>query len=133
MWSDDWFCDEPLEDDVLVDQTGALTALYNELIKPKLSSTTLINTLSYGDPLGGNADVWEQPFAVVVHPQVALVVDMHAHACDAEVIGLLAGRWDRDNNCLYIQAPFPCSATGTGTDKDGSTTTDVELDHIAGN
>lgn len=41
------------------------------------------------------------------------------------MIGLLAGRYDHANKCLYIQAAFPCTSTERSED-DGST--DVELD-----
>ena len=67
----------------------------------------------------------EQPFTVQVHPQVTFVSDLHAHMCDAEVIGLLAGKWDREDKCLYIQSSFPCFST-VRIEDDGST--DVEMD-----
>ena len=51
--------------------------------------------------------------------------DIHAHLCDSEVIGLLAGKYDAEKKCLFIQSPFPCTATDR-SDDDGST--DVELD-----
>lgn len=66
-----------------------------------------------------------QPFSVKVHPQVTFVSDFHAHMCDAEVIGLLAGKWDATNNCIYIQSSFPCFST-VRVEDDGST--DVEMD-----
>ena len=66
-----------------------------------------------------------QPFTVQVHPQVTFVSDLHAHMCDAEVIGLLAGKWNAQENCLYIQSSFPCFST-VRVEDDGST--DVEMD-----
>ena len=45
------------------------------------------------------------------------------------MIGLLAGRWDRENRILYVQAPFSCAATQRTDDDDGSV--DVELDPVA--
>ena len=69
-----------------------------------------------------------QPFRVVVHPQVSLLCDLHGHLSNAEVIGLLAGKWDADRKCIYVQAAFPCNATDR-VDDDGST--DVEMDPTA--
>lgn len=45
----------------------------------------------------------EQPFQVKVMPEVSFICDLHAHLADAEVIGFLGGRWDRDSSTLYIQ------------------------------
>ena len=75
----------------------------------------------------GNENWGNQPFEIKVHPQVGLLCDIHSHICDAEVIGLLAGKWDSDAKILYVQAVFPCTTTNR-TD-DGST--DVEMDPIA--
>ena len=67
----------------------------------------------------------DQPFLVKVHPQATFICDLHAHMCDAEIIGLLAGKWSAAENCLYVQASFPCFSTVRMED-DGST--DVEMD-----
>jgi len=69
-----------------------------------------------------------QPFTVYVHPQVSLLCDIHSHLSDAEVIGLLAGRWDPIERCIYIQTACPCDSTER-IDDDGST--DVEMDPTA--
>ena len=106
---------------------NSLSGLFNELCKPNHNPHTLITSLEYGAPLDEQGLRWEQPFQVIVHPQVSFMCDVHAHMCSSEIIGLLAGKWDSDANTLYIQAPFPCTATDR-TD-DGST--DVELDPIA--
>lgn len=105
----------------------SLHGLFTELCKPNHNPHTLITSLEYGAPLDEHGLKWEQPFQVVVHPQVPFMCDVHAHLCSSEIIGLLAGKWDSSSNTLYIQAPFPCTATDR-TD-DGST--DVELDPIA--
>lgn len=76
-------------------------------------------------PQVSEAAAQEQPFRVQVHPQVTFVSDLHAHMCDAEVIGLLAGKWDAKEKCLYIQSSFPCFST-VRIEDDGST--DVEMD-----
>ncbi|EWM27712.1 JAB1/Mov34/MPN/PAD-1 [Nannochloropsis gaditana] len=65
-----------------------------------------------------------QPFTVKVHPDVPFLCDVHAHLADSEIIGFLAGKFNAEERCLYIQAPFPCRATARSDD--GST--DVEMD-----
>ena len=46
-----------------------------------------------------------------MHPDVAfLYSDLHAHLCDAEIIGLLGGRWDPETREMHVQAPLPCRA-----------------------
>lgn len=87
----------------------------------------LISPYPYGDPEGPGAGV-SQPFQVKVHPQVSLLTDVHSHLCEAEVIGLLGGKWDSEKDILYVQAPFPCTSTERIED-DGST--DVEMDFEA--
>jgi proteasome lid subunit RPN8/RPN11 len=86
-----------------------------------------------------------QPFEVVVNPQVSAVCDVHAHMCEAEIIGLLAGYWydagrpnesanvlpawfqdhNAETNWVFVQQAFPCLSVPTA-DEDGST--DVEMD-----
>lgn len=88
----------------------------------------------------------EQPFVVYVHPQVGVLCDVHAHLCDSEVIGLLAGTVvcsedgantttpDGENGIahprytMYVQQAFPCPST-VRLEDNGST--DVELDPLA--
>jgi len=65
-----------------------------------------------------------QPYELKIHPDVAFLCDLHAHLADAEIIGLLGGRWDPARNAMHVQAPFPCRAVGR--DDDGAT--DVEMD-----
>ena len=60
-----------------------------------------------------------------MHPEVPFVLDLHAHLSSEEIIGFLAGRWDRENDILVIQAAFPCRALITG---EHSSLTDVEMD-----
>lgn len=44
------------------------------------------------------ADFWQ------VHPNVQFVADVHSYMMDsAEVIGVLAGRYDKAGKVLYIQ------------------------------
>ena len=62
-----------------------------------------------------------------MHPDVAFLCDVHAHLADAEIIGLLGGRWDAAQRVVYVQAPFPCRASPR--DDDGAT--DVEMDPVS--
>jgi proteasome lid subunit RPN8/RPN11 len=104
-----------------------VTALCQQLARSDLDAHLLIEPHQYG--VEGDAGEGKvQPFNIVVHPQVWLVTDVHSHLCDAEVIGLLAGRWDASLKCIYVQNAFPCSSTER-PDDDGST--DVELDPSA--
>jgi proteasome lid subunit RPN8/RPN11 len=97
--------------------------LYKELSLGTLDPHQLITPFKFGE--AGFVEKESQPFRVVVHPQVALICDIHSHTSEAEVIGFLAGKWDADSHTLFIQAPIPCSSTERIEDN-GST--DVELD-----
>lgn len=70
-----------------------------------------------------------QPFEVKVCEDVAFITDLHSHISDSEVIGLLGGRYDDVEKCLYIQAAFPCKST---VRKDEGFT-DVEMDPASQN
>lgn len=93
---------------------------------------------------GGSSQV--QPFTVRVSPDAACLADLHAHLAMSEVIGLLGGRWEPEERCVYIQvrfiegfsffeasnsnlllsiqAAFPCKAADSGS-------TDVEMDPVS--
>lgn len=94
-----------------------------ELSSSDLSNHSLITPIAYGML----EDKLVQPYRIKVHPQVPFLCDLHSHLCVAEVIGLLAGRWDQAERVMYIQASFPCAATQRADD--GSV--DVELDPVA--
>ena len=68
-----------------------------------------------------------QPFALKCHPDAAFLCDLHAHLCEAEIIGLLGGRWDAARKIVHVQAPFPCAAVAR--EDDGAT--DVEMDPVS--
>ncbi len=95
----------------------------------------LVSPHVYGEKDGAGANQ-QQPFKIVVHPQVGLMADIHSRLCEAEVIGLLAGLWvepgqtDKDDRrgTIYVQCLFPCTSTRRDDD-DGST--DVELSPAA--
>ena len=46
----------------------------------------------HNDPLG----IGTQPFVLKVSPEALIVMDFHAHLLWREVIGFLAGSWDRN-------------------------------------
>ena len=98
-----------------------------ELASSSINPHLLVSPHGYGE-LNGAGQNREQPFQIKVHPQVGMISDVHSHLCDAEVIGLLAGKYDVKKKILYIQFPFPCVSTVRSED-DGST--DVELDPVA--
>jgi proteasome lid subunit RPN8/RPN11 len=99
----------------------AIKQLFRDLKQGTSKPHSLMTPFTYGE-VGKPSET--QPFRVVVHPQVSLVCDLHCHITDAEIIGILAGRWDRENSVLYIQAAIPCSSSNSGA-------TDVELDSEA--
>ena len=68
-----------------------------------------------------------QPFAVKVCPDVTFMADLHSHVSNSEVIGLLGGKYDEVEKCLYIQAAFPCKST----DRSDGGFTDVEMDPVS--
>jgi proteasome lid subunit RPN8/RPN11 len=68
-----------------------------------------------------------QPFAVKVCPDAMFLADFHAHLSESEIIGLLGGRYVPSENCLYVQAAYPCKSTSRGD----AGLTDVEMDPIS--
>lgn len=74
-----------------------------------------------------------QPFALQVHSNVLLAMDFHAHLMSTEIIGFLAGSWDKTEKRKYsnfrkwvlstqlnfdvgicIKEAFPCRSLNTG-------------------
>ena len=98
-----------------------------ELSSSSINPHVLVSPHAYGEYNGAGQNK-VQPFTVKVHPQVGMLADVHSHLCEAEVIGLLAGKYDAENKIIYIQFPFPCVSTVREEDN-GST--DVELDPVA--
>jgi len=68
-----------------------------------------------------------QPFTVRVCPDALILADLHAHLSESEIIGLLGGRYEPSERCIYIQAAFPCKST---VRTDGGHT-DVEMDPVS--
>lgn len=98
--------------------------LYSQLCRFDCDPYLLVTPFCFGAEGGVAADL-AQPFRVVVHPQCSLLCEIHSHLSDAEVIGLLAGRWDEETRILFVQLPFPCIST-SAVANNGST--DVEMD-----
>lgn len=98
--------------------------LARELRSKNVEPHLLISPYRFGEE-GGVVPNQVQPFTVKVHPQVGFVCDVHSHMSDAEVIGFLAGKWDPESKCLYIQTAVPCTATVREEDFGE---TDVEID-----
>eukprot|EP00210_Caulerpa_lentillifera_P000275 g268.t1 len=67
-----------------------------------------------------------QPFTLHISAQVLLLMDFHSHLSEFEVIGLLAGHWDRDRRHLSILEALPCQRESGSEDR-----ISVELDPIS--
>jgi len=68
-----------------------------------------------------------QSFDVHVNPRAAFVCDLHAHLSNAEIIGLLCGRWDPEAKIVTIEQAFPCrSLQGVS-----NVHTNVEMDPVS--
>jgi hypothetical protein len=77
----------------------------HEIMTGNLPPHTLLICERYGS---GNASSSRhinavQPYTIKIHPDVPFLCDLHAHLADSEIIGFLAGKFDRETNCLYIQ------------------------------
>ncbi|KAF9431367.1 hypothetical protein BGZ76_000406 [Entomortierella beljakovae] len=55
-----------------------------------------------------------QPFGIKVQSNVLLGMDFHAHLMTAEIIGFLAGEWNKSTRTIHIKAIFPCRSLQTG-------------------
>ena len=69
----------------------------------------------------------EQPYQVWMYPQAAFLCDLHAHLCHHEIIGLLGGRWDQDDNVLHVMVAVPCRAMHIDDDAN----VNVEMDPMS--
>jgi proteasome lid subunit RPN8/RPN11 len=72
----------------------------------------------------GAGERGSQPFIVHVHSLAYLLVDLHAHTTEAEVIGYLGGSWDADLNTLTVRAAYPGKSKIAGA-------TECEMDPIS--
>jgi hypothetical protein len=89
------------------------------------ASLSVSSSLSSSSSLYDRETRPKQPFHVRVHPDVTFLCDLHAHLATCEIIGFLAGKFDRVRNTLFIHAAFPCRSMDV-EDCDGSM--DVEMD-----
>ncbi|PVU86172.1 hypothetical protein BB559_006620 [Furculomyces boomerangus] len=67
-----------------------------------------------GEPGSGVAG--SQPFQIFVHSNAQVIMDLHAHLMETEIIGLLGGYWDSNNRILTVKQSFPCRAIATDDD-----------------
>ncbi|KAI8357828.1 hypothetical protein EDC96DRAFT_242901 [Choanephora cucurbitarum] len=65
-----------------------------------------------GKPGSGSAGC--QPFEVTVESNVLLAMDFHAHLMTTEIIGFLAGEWDKESMRMTVREAFPCRSIETG-------------------
>lgn len=81
----------------------------------------------------GSGTTGSQPFELSVNSNVLLMMDFHAHLMTTEIIGFLAGEWDKETKCMLykftkkklifelalligikVRAAFPCRSLETG-------------------
>ncbi|KAI8097524.1 uncharacterized protein BX664DRAFT_258065 [Halteromyces radiatus] len=55
-----------------------------------------------------------QPFEMSVHSNVLLTMDFHAHLMTTEIIGFLAGEWDKTTRRILVKEAYPCRSLNTG-------------------
>ncbi|OMJ17779.1 Histone H2A deubiquitinase MYSM1 [Smittium culicis] len=67
-----------------------------------------------GEP--GTGSLNSQPFKLFVHTNAQLLMDLHSHLMETEIIGLLGGSWDSINRVLTVKQSFPCKALVTDDD-----------------
>lgn len=53
------------------------------------------------------------PYQVILESSAAAIMDIHAHLCKTEVIGLLGGKYDKDAGCMRVLRAEPCSSKST--------------------
>lgn len=56
----------------------------------------------------------QEPFQVIVCAETLLIMDMHAHVSRGEVIGLLGGTFNKEEEVLRVCAAEPCNSVSTG-------------------
>lgn len=69
-------------------------------------------------PVGYYAQAKDAPFTVEIGSDALLVMEFHAHLAYTEIIGLLGGRFLKDEEGqgkLKVEYVFPCRSTSTGT------------------
>lgn len=56
----------------------------------------------------------ESGFQVHVHATALILMDLHSHLAETEVIGLLGGHFDDQTHIIEIAEAFPCNSISTG-------------------
>ena len=83
---------------------------------------TMMQLEAYTRPAGDpGADA--QPFSIEVHPVVLAAMDIHAHLCQNEIIGVLGGRYDAQKRRLVVLKSLSVQEGVLDVGK-----TDVEMD-----
>ena len=73
-----------------------------------------------------------QPFTIEVDSNAMLLMDLHCHLAETEVIGYLAGTWDKGGQKLIVRKAFPCRALeGVDADTTGEREKTVEMDPLS--
>ena len=73
-----------------------------------------------------------QPFTIEVDSNAMLLMDLHCHLAETEVIGYLAGTWDKENQKLTVRKSFPCRALeGTDAEITSEREKTVEMDPLS--
>ena len=57
-----------------------------------------------------------QPFFVHVDPLIPVILDIHSHLADTEVIGVLSGEWLPSKSLLLLHSAYPCQSLHTDND-----------------
>ncbi len=71
-----------------------MEAVSLDLAGESVNAHTLVQFEQYGV---GSRKHAVQPFSVRINPTAAFLCDFHAHLATSEVIGLLGGKYDREN------------------------------------
>ena len=61
-------------------------------------------------------DKKSQPFLVHVSPLIPVILDIHSHLADTEVIGVLSGEWLPSQSLLLLHSAYPCQSLHTDND-----------------
>ncbi|XP_020774518.2 histone H2A deubiquitinase MYSM1 isoform X1 [Boleophthalmus pectinirostris] len=56
----------------------------------------------------------QEPFQTIVCAETLLIMDMHAHVSQGEVIGLLGGTYNEEDKILKVCVAEPCNSMSTG-------------------
>eukprot|EP01135_Chromosphaera_perkinsii_P000566 Nk52_evm28s123 gene=Nk52_evmTU28s123 len=104
---------------------------YRDLDKTNMGTNmhAMVHMLPYSGTPGSGAKE-SQPFSIKVDNNVTLMMDLHSHLCNVEVIGLFAGFFDKQKNEITISKAFPCRSIATDNEEGESNfaLTNVEID-----